>query len=128
MRRRKIKLAETQNEPWTLPPSDSFGHTLIAQAFRVNGLDPPHAVATAVSRSMRNRLLATGRFLTMVPGFSVFPHQYPFLRELPIELPDTRAPVTVVTLKNRTLSPLATLFLDTLRDVAMRALARAKST
>jgi DNA-binding transcriptional LysR family regulator len=126
--RRKIRLAEIRDEQWTLPPSDSFGHTMITEAFHASGLDPPRVVATAVSRSMRNRLLATGRFLTMVPGFSAMPHQYPFLRGLPIELPDTRAPVTVATLRNRTLSPLALLFLDTLRDIATKAVRRAKST
>ena len=126
--RRKIRLAEIRDELWTLPPSDSFGHTLISEAFRLHGFDSPRTVATAVSRTMRNRLLATGRFLTMVPGFSAIPDQYPFLRALPIELPDTRAPVTVATLRNRTLSPLALLFLDTLRDVATSAIRRAKSS
>ena len=125
--RRKVRLAEIQNEPWTLPPSDSFGHSLINEAFRANGLDPPRVVATAVSRSMRNRLLATDRFLTMVPGFSVMPRQYPFLKVLPVDLPPTRAPVTVVTVRNRTLSPLAMLFLDTLREIATKEMIRGKS-
>jgi DNA-binding transcriptional LysR family regulator len=120
LRRRKIELVELLNEPWTLPPFDSFGSTFIIEAFRANGLDPPRAVATAVSRTMRNRLLATGRFLTMLPGFSIMPDQYPFLRKLPVKLPDTRAPLAVVTIKNRALSPLALLFLDTLRAVARR--------
>jgi DNA-binding transcriptional LysR family regulator len=126
MRRSSIELAELLDEPWTLPPIDSFGSTFIAEAFRARGLDPPHAVATAVSRSMRNRLLATGRFLTMVPGFSVVPDQYPFLRILPVKLPDTRAPVSVVTVKNRALSPLALLFLDTFRSVVTKSLAKRK--
>jgi len=126
VRRRKITLAELQDEPWALPPSDSFGHALLAEAFRTNGLDAPRVIATAVSRSMRNRLLATGHFLTMAPNFSVVPREYPFLRELPIELPDNQAPVTVVTLRHRTLSPLALLFLDTLRDIATRTMGRPK--
>jgi len=125
-RRRGLTLAELRNEPWTLPPSDSFGHDLLTEAFRTNGLDTPRVIATAVSRSMRNRLLATGHFLTMVPNFSVSPREYPFLRELPVELPDNRAPVTVVTLRNRTLSSLAQMFLDTLENVATSAMERSK--
>jgi DNA-binding transcriptional LysR family regulator len=67
---------------------------------------------------MRNRLLATGRYLTMLPGFAAARDRYPHLRTLPVQLPDTRAAVAVVTLKNRTLSPLALLFLDHLRAAA----------
>jgi hypothetical protein len=62
----------------------------------------------------------------MLPGFSAVPHQYPFLRKLPVKLPDTRAPVSVVTLKNRALSPLAALFLKTFRSVVARTLAKRK--
>jgi DNA-binding transcriptional LysR family regulator len=126
LRRRNIELAELLNEPWTLPPLDSFGRTFLAEAFRAQGLDPPPAVATAVSRSVRNRLLATGRFLTMLPDFSVMPKQYPFLRRLPVKLPDTRAPISVVTVKNRALSPLALLFLETFRSVVAKSLAKRK--
>jgi DNA-binding transcriptional LysR family regulator len=123
MRRNSIELAELLNEPWTLPPFDSVGSIFVAQAFRAKGLDPPQAVATAVSRSMRNRLVATGRFLTMVPDFSVVRDQYPFMRRLPVKMPDTRAPVSVVTVKNRALSPLALLFLETFRSVVAKSLA-----
>jgi DNA-binding transcriptional LysR family regulator len=126
LRRTNIELAELVNEPWTLPPLDSFARPFISEAFAAKGLDPPHAVATAVSRSTRSRLLATGRFLTMLPGFSVVPDQYPFLRKLPVKLPNTRAPVSVVTVKNRALSPLALLFLETFRSVVAKSLAKRK--
>lgn len=126
LRRRNVELAEIVNEPWVLPPLDAFGRKFIAETFQDKGLDAPHAVATAVSRSMRSRLLATGRYLTMLPGFAAVPDQYPFLRKLSVKLPDTRAPVSVVTVKNRTLSPLALLFLKTFRSVVARSLARRK--
>jgi len=126
LRRRNIELAELVNEPWTLPPLDAFGRKFIVETFRAKGLEPPHAVATAVSRSMRSRLLATGRYLTMLPGFSAVPNQYPFLRKLAVNLPDTRAPVSVVTIKNRALSPLAQLFLETFRAVVSKAQAKRK--
>jgi DNA-binding transcriptional LysR family regulator len=114
------------NEPWVLPPSDSFGRIFITEAFRAKGLEPPQPAATAVSRSMRSRLLATGRFLTMLPDFSVVPNQYPFLKRLPVKLPDTRAPISVVTVKSRALSPLAQLFLKTFRSVVTKSLAKRK--
>src|SRR5262245_5727679 len=124
--RRKVELVELVNEPWALPPADSFGSTLITEAFRAHGVEPPRTVATAVSRTLRNRLLATGRFLTMLPGFSVMPDQYPFLKKLPVRLPDTRAPVAVFTIKNRALSPLAQLFLVTLRAAVARSIAKGR--
>jgi DNA-binding transcriptional LysR family regulator len=126
LRRRNVELAELVNEPWTLPPLDGFGRIFIAEAFRAKGLDPPHAIAAAASRSMRSRLLATGHFLTMLPDFSVVPDQYPFLRRLPVKLPDTRSPISVVTVKNRALSPLALTFLKAFRSVVARLLAKRK--
>jgi DNA-binding transcriptional LysR family regulator len=123
-RRRKIELAELLDEPWVLPPFDSFGSTLIAEAFRERGLEPPRSLVSTISLSMRNGLLATGRFLTMLPGFAVAPERYPFLRPLPVKLPDTRAAVAVVTLRNRALSPPALLFVDSLRAAVARSRAK----
>jgi DNA-binding transcriptional LysR family regulator len=126
MRRRNIELAELLNERWILPPPDSFGGFFAAEAFSAAGLGPPRVSATAVSLSMRNRLLATGRFLGMVPDFSVMPDRYPFLRTLPVRLPDTRAAVSVVAVKNRELSPPARLFLKAFRAVASKAVVKRK--
>ena len=42
----------------------------------------------------------------------------PELRVLPVELPMARVPSGIVTLKNRTLSPVAQLFVDAARKVA----------
>jgi DNA-binding transcriptional LysR family regulator len=118
-RRRRIELAELLNESWILPPPDNFGTMLIAEAFHARGLKPPRPAVVTLSLNLRNRFLATGRFLTMLPGYSVrFPDGGPPLRALPVKLPDRRAPVTVVTLRNRTLSPLGQRFIETLRGIA----------
>jgi DNA-binding transcriptional LysR family regulator len=118
-RRRRIELAELLNESWILPPADSFGAMLIAEAFHARGLSPPRPAVVTLSLNLRNRFLATGRFLTMVPGYSVrFPDGGPALRALPVKLPEARAPVCVVTLRSRTLSPLGQRFIETLRAVA----------
>jgi DNA-binding transcriptional LysR family regulator len=114
-RRRSIELVELVGEPWTLPPDDSFASARITEAFRASGLGRPRAMVTTISLNLRNSLLATGRFLTMVPACVVARDRYPFLKKLPVKLPDTRTPIAVVTLRNRTLSPLALLFLDNLR-------------
>jgi hypothetical protein len=64
---------------------------------------------------MRNELLATGRYLSAGPGFSVrLPRKHAVLRVL-LELPNTRTPIAIITLKNRSLGRLAQLFIERLR-------------
>jgi DNA-binding transcriptional LysR family regulator len=117
-RRRRIELAELVNEPWTLFPFDVYPGNIVAEAFRASGIEPPRTTVVTHSRNMRNRLVATGRFLTVVPGFSLRPpSSNPGLKALPVELPGTRQPVAMITLKNRALSPLAQLFMENMRTV-----------
>lgn len=117
--RRTVGLAELRNEPWVLP-ADGFGRALVAEAFRAIGLEPPKTSVATMSLNLRNRLLATGRFLTMLPGYSVkFRDRSPPLKALPVKLSDSRAAaIAVVTLRNRTLSPAARLFIETMRTIA----------
>jgi len=64
-------------------------------------------------------LLAAGRFLTIVPASALrFPIARPDIKILPVELHMARVPVGIVTLQNRTLSPVAKLFIEHARQVA----------
>jgi DNA-binding transcriptional LysR family regulator len=118
-RRRKLTLAELANEPWTLYPSDSFFGTVVAQAFRANGHEPPRLTVATLSFSAQMELLATGRFLTVLPSFMLrVPSPNLPLKALPVALPNARMPIGIITLKNRTLTPLAQLFIDTVRAFA----------
>jgi len=117
--RRAVDLAELRNEPWVLP-ADGFGRALVGEAFRAIGLEPPKTSVATASLNLRKRLLATGRFLTMLPGYSVkLRDRSPPLKAVPVKLPDSRAAaIAVVTLRNRTLSPAARLFIETIRTIA----------
>jgi len=118
-RRRKLTLAELMDEPWALLPSDSFFGALVDEAFRAGGHEPPRPTVATLSEYMKDDLLATGRFLTVLPGFMLkVPGRYPPLKALPVALPNTRAPIGIITLKNRTLTPLAQLFLENIRTMA----------
>jgi DNA-binding transcriptional LysR family regulator len=65
---------------------------------------------------VQNELLATGRFLTVLPGFMLkIPSPGLKLKALPVALPNTPMPIGIITLKNRTLTPLAQLFIDNVR-------------
>jgi DNA-binding transcriptional LysR family regulator len=117
-RRRKVRLKDLLNERWTLLPPDTLPGALAAEAFRASGLAPPRATVSTLSLNVHNKLLATGQFLAVQPSFlSRLPGRHPSVMILPVELPGTRRPVGVVSLKNRTLSPLAQTFLDGLRSV-----------
>jgi DNA-binding transcriptional LysR family regulator len=98
-KRRKIELAELASAVWTLPPLDSLYGSVIAEAFRVGGLDvPPATVFTSVTPA-RNALLATGRFVSIVQGSVMrFNLNNPVFKVLPIDLPTTRRPIGAITL------------------------------
>jgi DNA-binding transcriptional LysR family regulator len=118
-RRRRIELAELVNEPWALPPPESVAGVIAMEAFRASGLDYPCATVITISPEVRISLLTTGRFLTIFPASALkFPTRRPELKVLPVELPIARVPVGIITLKNRSLSPVAQLFIDHAREVA----------
>jgi len=115
-RRRKLTLAELAHEPWTLYPFDSFFGAIIAEAFRASGHEPPRVTVSSLSNSVQDELLATGRFLTVLPGFMLrVAGRNPPLKALPVRLPNAPMPIGIITLKNRTLTPLAQLFMDNVR-------------
>ena len=118
-RRRRIALAELVNESWALPPPESAFGSAAMEAFRSCGLDYPRTTVVSVPLDVRISLLATGHFLTI---FATSALRYslwrPELKVLPVELPMARVPSGIVTLKNRTLSPVAQLFVDAARKVA----------
>jgi DNA-binding transcriptional LysR family regulator len=125
VRRRSIALAELVNEPWLLPPPERALGPVFLEAFRASGLDYPRTAVFTVLPEMRINLLTTGRFLTIVPMSVLRFSKRPEIKVLPVELQHARAPIGIVTLKNRTLSPVAQLFIHNAREVA-KPLARRK--
>ena len=119
-RRRRLKLSDLVNEPWALSPPDSPYGAVVFDAFRAHGLRVPPTVVHS-TLPLRTTLLATGQFLSMVPRVVMqFPPKNRLLRTLPIDLPTTVRPLALITLKNRTLNPVAELFSDWMREAAKR--------
>lgn len=117
VRKRRITLAELIDEPWVLPPPEGIMGPAYLEVFRANSLDHPRIAAFATQPGTRLNLVATGCFLTMqaaVLGIS----KSPKIAVLPVKLQHAPAPVGVISLKNRTLSPVAQLFIETAREVA----------
>jgi DNA-binding transcriptional LysR family regulator len=118
-RRRRITLADLVKEPWVLPPSNSVIGSVAAEAFRAGGLGNPKMTVITVPREVRMSLLATGRFLTILPISALqFSPGHPKIKVLPVKLPISRGPIGIITAKNRALNPIATLFINAARETA----------
>jgi len=125
-RRRGIKLADLASAPWTLPPRDSVIGALAMETFRAEGLDYPRTTVVSESPEVRASLLMTGRFVTIFPASVLGLLQTRSgIKVLPIKLPTDRVPNVLVTGKNRTLSPVAQLFIEQARELA-KPLAKGK--
>jgi DNA-binding transcriptional LysR family regulator len=117
--RRKISLAELKDEPWILSSPGTWNHTIVMDAFRTQGLDPPKIALNTLSVHLRANLLASGPYITVFPLSVLRSYGSRFLlKVLPINLPPRPWPVTIVTLKHRTLSPVVERFIDCAREVA----------
>jgi DNA-binding transcriptional LysR family regulator len=119
VRRKKVRLAELMEEPWVLPPPDGAVGSFLREAFRAKGLGFPRVAVAAYAYEVRVSLLATSRYLTILPESTLwFPVTHPRIRRVPVELPLRPMPIGVITLKSRTLSPAAQLFIDAAREIA----------
>jgi DNA-binding transcriptional LysR family regulator len=125
-RRRRLEFAELLDEPWTLQPCENSFGAFAMDAIRASGFAPPRITVATTSSNLRGEMLATGCYLTMVPRYWVMlPRRNPSLRILPVEFPNTRLDVAIITLKNRSLSRATELFIDGVRALT-KPLARQK--
>jgi DNA-binding transcriptional LysR family regulator len=117
-RRRKLALAELVNEPWIFP-TNQVASAMIAEAFKMHGLDLPREGVSAGSIVLRNHLLATGRFVSVLPH-SVLQHnaQQWSLKALPLDLGVKPRSIAIVMLKHRTVSPVVERFVEHVRATA----------
>jgi DNA-binding transcriptional LysR family regulator len=119
LRRRKIELSDLINEPWILPPADTAAGAIVRETFQAGGLDPPRAAVLCTSLRMHDILLGSGPYIAMWPASVVqFGARNLSAEVLPVKLPAVRMPLGVITLKGRTISPLAKLFIDCAQKLA----------
>ena len=78
----------------------------------------PKVCLKTLSVHLRSNLLTSGKFITTFPNSVVDFYARRFgLKVLPVDLPRHPWPVVVLTVKNRTLSPVVTAFIDSARAV-----------
>jgi DNA-binding transcriptional LysR family regulator len=118
VRRRKIALADLVEEPWILPPPDSIPGLEIAEVFRACGLKQPAARVVSFSIPLHYHLVGSEGFVTILPKSLLQLGNAPPIRSLAIKLPPQPRPTGIAILKNRTLTPVAHLFMDCARETA----------
>jgi len=124
--RRSINLAELLDEPWVVAPPDQYIGSLHAGLFRSNGLEPPRNAVVCASLHMNDALLATGRYLAIYSSSRIqLAAKRLSIKILPVKLVPQSSRIGIVTLKNRTISPMAELFFQRMREV-VGSLARLK--
>jgi len=118
-RRRRVELADLLDQSWILSPPDTVPGMLASELFRASGLQIPSPKVITFSIHLTCSLLAAGRFLALLPGSMLwFSAKRLSLKVLPVKLPPQGSVVASITVKGRTLSPLAERFIDCARVVA----------
>lgn len=117
-RARNVELADLSGERWILPPPDTMPGALAVDLFRGGGAEMPRAPMTTLSMHLCCKLVATGRFVALLPSSILrFGGDHLSLKMLPIRLRAQSRPVGIVTLRNRSLSPVAKLFIACVHQV-----------
>jgi DNA-binding transcriptional LysR family regulator len=117
--RRNIKLAELIKEAWILQPANTIAGSYIHEAFGKSGLPLPATIVTSYSAVLQHYLLATSRFIMLLPKSMLLLMAKSYaLKELPVQLPPIQRTLAIVVSKGRTISPIAQLFIETVRSVA----------
>ena len=115
-RRRRIAIADLADANWIFGPPDNFIGT--REALKASGLPNPKVTATAYSIHFTTTLIATGRFLGILPRSMLHLSAVGrTMKILPINPTASPRPVAILKLENCTLSPMAELFIENARIV-----------
>jgi DNA-binding transcriptional LysR family regulator len=118
-RRPHVTLGQLVEEDWVLPPLDSVPGRHIVRIFSANKLPIPNASIVSLSIHLAITLVASGRYVAMLPSsVPLLGLAQSALKILPLKLPPVNLSVGIVTLKNRTVSPLARPFAQCAHQVA----------
>lgn len=117
--RRKMKITDLKNERWALPPPNTPAGDFIHETFRDAGMGDPNVIVSTYLILLRQCLMGTGRFLTVLPKSTerVIGGRFQ-LKALPVALPAQQSKVVIGMLKGRALSPVAQKFIECASEVA----------
>ena len=113
-RRRRVDLADLVDEPWIMAGTHTWIYARVAEAFRERGLDMPKTRLVTLSWPLITHFVFNGRHIMAYPRSVAVRHS---LKVLPVNLPIRPWPLSILTLKNRTLRPVAERFMECAREV-----------
>lgn len=120
-RRSNVSLADLVQEPWVFPPPTGFLTGIMRGEFEAQGLEFPQATVTTSSTYALSVLVGNGHFLGIHPrAMLTMPNRHPLLTAVDVRLPTTRGAVGLISLKDRTLSPVARLFVKSAGPVVQK--------
>jgi DNA-binding transcriptional LysR family regulator len=118
-KRRNQTLADLIGEPWVFASPGSLARSLQDEVFRKSGLEVPLASVLTVSLHLFMRLIDAGRWLGLIPASIMrFGAKRLRIKVLPVNALSPPAPVGLITVKDRTLTPLAERSIDYTRKIA----------
>jgi len=118
-RRRRIAFSDLADEAWVLAPPDSVPGRIRSGIFAAKGVQVPRASIFSLSIHLTTSLVSTGRFVALLPAsVARFSAKRLPLKILPVKLPPLGVAVGIITVKNRTINPLALRFIHCARKVA----------
>jgi DNA-binding transcriptional LysR family regulator len=114
--RKRLALPELMEQQWALAPADTFLGRVVADLFERKKLPLPSSIVTTTSTLMRLNLMASGRFLSVLPTTMLRHRSYkPWLRAIKVDLGDNGGPISAITIKDRRSSGAIKLFLEASR-------------
>jgi DNA-binding transcriptional LysR family regulator len=118
-RRRRIAFDDLKEERWVLAPPDSVPGRMRTDVFAACGLPMPKGAILCLSIHLTIALVANGRSVALLPSSVIqFNPGRQTLKVLSLKLPRYRVAVGIVTVKNRTMNPLAQHFIACARKTA----------
>jgi DNA-binding transcriptional LysR family regulator len=120
-RRRRLALSDLSAARWCATPLETSIGSLLINAFRAHGLDAPRLIVSSVlSPHLVARLLENGQFVAVMSDslLNYFYAKRLPIKPLPVELASPPFATALVTIKNRTISPVAELFIEAARGIA----------
>lgn len=117
-RRRKLHLVDLLEAPWVLPPVGSLARRYIDDAFLAQGLAAPNARVSTFSIPLCHQLLASADYLAILPRSATRLAKHLPIRPLDVDFRGIVRSVGIMTLKQRTISPVAQLFIDAARKAS----------
>ena len=119
VRKRNVTSDDLRQQRWIMPPPDTLIGRLTAAGLAALGVSTERPAVTSMSMPLRFQLLATGQFLTTLPGSLLhLSEMRPMLRPLPFDLPQAASDVGLASLRDVSLPPVARLFAQYAREAA----------